>query len=390
LLKGHSQLGLAFFILHVFNSREKHINRAFLVNCFNQLLIPMGNIDKNKPVLVTGVSGYIASWVAKYLVDEGYLVHGTVRSLSDPEKVAHLRKIDQEGSGTLKLFEADLLQPNSFKDAMRGCELVIHIASPFLAQHIKDPENQLIKPALEGTKNVLGTVNKTETVKRVVVTSSVVAIYGDAIDISETKEGIFTEEHWNTTSSAEHQPYSYSKTLAEREAWKMAGQQNRWNLVVINPGFVMGPSLSKRIDATSIDFMRSMVNGKYRTGVPDLYFAFVDVRDVARAHINAGFIAKASGRHILVNDVKNVLDMADMLREKYDKKYKIPKYTLPNFLLYLAGPFQGFTWKYLKRNLGISYKFENAYSKTDLAIEYRQLSETFADHVAQLEQDGLI
>lgn len=350
----------------------------------------MGNIDKNKPVLVTGVSGYIASWVAKYLVDEGYLVHGTVRSLADANKIAHLKKIDQEGSGTLKLFEADLLQPNTFSDAMRGCELVIHTASPFLVQRLKDPENQLIKPALEGTRNVLATVNNTASVKRVVLTSSVVAIFGDAIDIRETKDGIFTEEHWNTTSSAEHQPYSYSKTLAESEAWKMAGQQNRWDLVVINPGFVMGPSLSRRIDATSIDFMLSMVNGKYRTGVPDLYFAFVDVRDVARAHINAGLIAKASGRHILAAEVINALEMADRLRKKYHQKYKIPKNTLPNFLVYLAGPFQGFTWKYLKRNLGISYKFENAYSKTDLAIEYRQISETFADHVAQLEQDGLI
>ena len=350
----------------------------------------MGYIDKNKPILVTGVSGYIASWVAKYLVDDGYQVHGTVRSLSDPDKVAHLQKIDREGSGTLKLFEADLLAPNSFIDAMEGCGLVIHLASPFMIQHVKDPERQLIKPAVEGTKNVLETVNKTETVKRVVLTSSVVAIFGDAIDVRETKDGVFTESHWNTTSSADHQPYSYSKTLAEKEAWDIAGKQGRWDLVTINPGFVMGPSLSKRIDATSIDFMLSMVNGKYRTGVPDLYFAFVDVRDVARAHINAGFIAKASGRHILVNDVKNVLDMADMLREKYHKKYKIPKNTLPDFLVYLAGPFQGFTWKYLKRNLGISYKFDNAYSKSDLGMEYRQISETFADHVAQLDQDGLI
>jgi nucleoside-diphosphate-sugar epimerase len=383
-------LGLAFFILHVFNSREKHINKAFFVNCFNQLLLSMGNIDKSKPILVTGVSGYIASWVAKYLVDEGYQVHGTVRSLSDPEKVAHLHKIDDEGNGTLKLFEADLLQPNSFRDAMKGCELVIHTASPFLVQHIKDPENQLIKPALEGTRNVLATVNNTASVKRVVLTSSVVAIFGDAIDIRETKDGIFTEAHWNTTSSADHQPYSYSKAIAEKEAWKIAGQQNRWDLVVINPGFVMGPSLSKRIDATSIDFMRSMVNGKYGTGVPDLFFSFVDVRDVAQAHINAGFISNASGRHILVADVKNMPDIANILREKFHKKYKIPKNTLPDFLVYLAGPFQGFTWKYLKRNLGISYNFDNSFSKTDLDIKYRQLSQTLADHVAQLEQDGLI
>lgn len=346
--------------------------------------------DKNKPVLITGVSGYIASWVAKYLVDEGYQVHGTVRNLSDDSKISHLQKIDREGKGTLKLFEADLLNPASFVAPMKGCELVMHIASPFIAQKIKDAENQLIKPALEGTRNVLAAVNQTETVKRVVLTSSVVAMYGDAIDINTTKEGIFTDEHWNTTSSASHQPYSYSKVLAEKEALKIAGQQNRWDLVTIHPGFVMGPSLSGRTDSTSIDFMRSMVNGKFAPGVPKLTFAYVDVRDVALAHIKAGITETASGRYILTADSKNALEFANMLREKFDRKYKIPKNFLPDFLVYLAGPFQGFSWKYLKRNLGIYYKFDNSRSKTDLGIDYKPIPETLADHVIQLEQDGLI
>ncbi len=350
----------------------------------------MEYIDKNKPVLITGVSGYIASWVAKYLVDDGYQVNGTVRSMSDPSKIAHLQKIDREGKGSLTLFEADLLMPDSFKEAMKGCELVMHVASPFIAQHIKDPENQLIKPALEGTRNVLETVNNTESVKRVVLTSSVVAIYGDASEIRTTKDGIFTEENWNTTSSASHQPYSYSKVLAEKEAWKIAGQQSRWDLTTINPGFVMGPSLSNRIDSTSIDFMRSMVNGKYGAGVPNLFFPFVDVRDVAMAHIKAGIAANASGRHILAAEVKSVLDITDMLREEFQNKYKIAKSNLPDFLVYLAGPFQGFTWKFLRRNLGIDYKFDNSRSKTDLGIEYRPIPVTMADHVIQLEQDGLI
>lgn len=350
----------------------------------------MKEIDRSKPVLVTGASGFIASWIVKLLLEEGLTVHATVRDASRTDKVAHLSAIAEQAPGALRFFEADLLEEGTFKEAMQGCGLVLHTASPFFIQGIKDAQRQLIEPALQGTRNVLRSANEVESVQRVVLTSSVAAIYGDNIEIEDKPSGRFSENDWNASSDLEHQPYSYSKTLAEKEAWAMAEEQSRWDLVVLNPAFVLGPTLSGRTDSTSTDFVLSLVNGQFKSGAPELYFGIVDVRDVARAHVNAGFHPPASGRHIVSNEVLSVPQMAALLREKYDGRYPIPKNKLPKLLLYLFGPWQGFSWKYVSRNVGIPIRFDNSYGVEDLGLEYRPVKETLIDQVRQLEDQGLI
>ena len=168
-------------------------------------------IDKTKPVLVTGANGYVASWLVKRLLDEGLTVHAVVRNPSDDQKVGHLTKIASESKGVLKLFKGDLLQKGSYTEAMKGCELVYHTASPF-STAVKDPQKELIEPAVLGTENVLLSANEVESVKRVVVTSSCAAIYTDAIDTVNAPGGMLTENNWTQTSSLDNQPYSYSKT----------------------------------------------------------------------------------------------------------------------------------------------------------------------------------
>ncbi len=345
----------------------------------------------SEPVLVTGGTGYIASWIVKKLLESGVHVRTTVRSKSNRTKKEHLELIAQKASGTLEVFEADLLEDGSFSEAMDGCGIVFHVASPFLLGKIKNPEKTVVQPALEGTRNVLNTVNCTESVKRVVLTSSVVAIYGDAIDIQTTEQEIFTEKYWNETSSVSHNPYSYSKKVAEEEAWRIADSQDRWRLVVINPGFVMGPSLSKRIDFSSAEFMRSMLNGKFKTGAADMDFCLVDVRDVAEAHILAATRPDASGRHILVSDTLSFIDFAKILRGRYENKYALPRRVAPKAMLYLFGPIVGgLSLKYILRNVGIRMRFDNSYSKENLGIEYTPIDQTLIDHTEQLIADGLV
>ena len=189
----------------------------------------MHKIDKNKPVLITGGNGYVASWIIKMLLNEGINVNATVRDPSNSSKVDHLTTIAKDSTADLKLFKSDLLDINSFDEPMENCELVIHTASPFFVTGIKNPEEELIRPAKEGTRNVLESAKKNPAVKRVVLTSSVVAIYGDNADIKLSPAGMFTEKEWNTTSSAEHQPYPYSKTIAEKEALDIANEQDQWD-----------------------------------------------------------------------------------------------------------------------------------------------------------------
>lgn len=346
-------------------------------------------IDPTKPILVTGGTGYLASWIIKLLLDEGKEVRSTVRNLADKEKFAHLTVLAVKSKGTLRFFEADLLQSGSFAEAMKGCELVIHTASPFKISGLKNAQKELIEPALEGTRNVLDSVNKTETVKRVVLTSSAVAVFGDAVDIEKTRNGIFTEEHWNFSSSVKHQPYSLSKTLAEKLAWELAEKQHRWDLLTINPGFIMGPSLSQRTDSTSIDIMIQLATGKFKTGVPSGDMGFVDVRDVAKAHILAGFSETASGRHICVSEHKTFLDMANAIRAKYPQ-YPLPKGYIPKWLFWIIAPMAGFSRKYVKLNVGIDLKFDTSYIRKDLGMEFIPFEKTITDHFEQLLKDEII
>jgi nucleoside-diphosphate-sugar epimerase len=227
-------------------------------------------------------------------------------------------------------------------------------------------------------------------VKRVVLTSSVVAIYGDNADIGMTQTGIFTEKDWNITSSAEHQPYPYSKTIAEKEALTIANEQNQWDLLVINPGWILGPSLSKRKDSMSISFMIQLGDGTHKMGVPELWNGIVDVRDVATAHIKAGFTPEASGRHIIVSREATLLDLANMLRKHFGDNYPFPRRQVPKFLFWLIAPMHGFTREYVSKNTGIQIKFDNSYSKKDLGISYIAIEQTCKEHFQQILDDGLL
>lgn len=352
----------------------------------------MVQIDKSKPVLVTGANGYVASWLVKELLEDGITVHAAVRSPDNAKKVGHLTDIANNASGELKLFKADLLTPNSYFDAMQGCELVYHTASPFTID-VKDPQKELIDPAVNGTANVLESANKTPSVKRVVVTSSCAAIYTDATDCQKAPNGILTEDIWNNTASLDYQPYSYSKTLAEKKAWEIASKQNQWDLVTVNMSLVMGPALNATsVTSESMNFIKQIGDGTMKMGAPKMAFGVVDVRDVAEAHIKAGFTPEAQGRYITSAHNSNLFDMAMTLQTKYGSRYPLPKKPVPKWLLMLIGPMidKAFTRRFLKNNVNVEWKADNSKIKRELGMSFRPLQETMEDSFQAMIDAGVL
>jgi nucleoside-diphosphate-sugar epimerase len=349
----------------------------------------MNEIDKSKPVMITGATGYVAGWIVKKLLESGITVHAAVRNPDNAEKLKYLNAVAENARGSLKYFKADLLDPGSYDEAMKDCELVFHTASPFTLK-IKDAKKDLVDPALKGTRNVLDSVNRTKSVKRVVLTSSCAAIYGDNADIQDMPGKTLTEEMWNTTSTPEHQPYSYSKTVAEKEAWKIHDAQDRWNLVVINPSLVLGPGINPFGTSESFNIIKQMGDGSFKTGVPDYAIGTVDIRDVAEAHIKAAFTPTAVGRYITSGRDSGFLELAQILRQKFGDAYPFPRKTLPKFLVMLLGPLSGLKRKMLKRNLGYPFRADNSKIKKDLGIKFRPLEESLTDFFRQMIDHNIV
>lgn len=338
-------------------------------------------IDKTKPVMVTGASGYVAGWLIKKLLEEGITVHAAVRSPDKKEKTQHLDAIAEKAPGSIKYFKSDLLEEGSYAEAMKGCELIFHTASPFTL-NVSDPQKDLIDPAFKGTQNVLNQANITESIKRVVLTSSCAAIYTDAADTKNAPGGKISEEIWNTTASLDYQPYAYSKTVAEKEAWEMANAQNRWDLVVINPSFVLGPFLNPSATTSeSFRVLKQIGSGAMKMGIPNIGFGVIDVRDLAEAHFKAGYTPTANGRNIISAHNTNMVEMVEPIYKKYGDQFPISNKPLSKWMIWLFGPMmdKALKRKFIAKNVNHKFTADNSKGIKELQMKYRPLEETMVE-----------
>jgi len=288
----------------------------------------------NKKVLLTGISGYIGNHCAVELLKNGYSVRGSVRSLSKSEKVIEAIKKEVDPKDNLEFCELDLLNDDGWDEAMKGCEFVLHVASPFINIEPKD-ENEYIRPAVDGTMRALKAAKKAS-VKRVVITSSIVSMLEDA-----DKSININSNSWTNVNAKNVSAYAKSKTLAEKSAWdfiKNQKNENPMQLSVVNPGPVFGPTLTGNLDGASMKMFNNMLLGKMPM-VPQSSINMSDVRDVAKIHVLALENKNANGKRFIVTTEKAYAfkEVAQILKSNgYDK---VSTRLAPNFLLNFIGNF---------------------------------------------------
>ena len=345
----------------------------------------INKVYTEKPVLVSGGNGFVGSWVVQKLLDKGLSVHVTVRDINDDSKVRHLNKMSENSPGKIQLYEADLLIDDSFREAMKGCEIVFHTASPFYFK-FKDAVQEFYNPIVKGTENILETVNNTKSVKTVVLTSTGWATYGDNADIADTPNGILNEDCWNKSSSLAHLPYAYSKVTAEKLAWEISKKQKSWELKVINPVNPVGATKSGFSTSGTHELYVQLGNGAMKTGAPPVEFGIVDIEDVADAHLEAAFNKNATGRFLIFGEVMSLLSLANILREKFGDKYPIPTKEMPKWLVWLVAPLidKTLSRKYIARNMGHPWRGDNSKSVKVLGIKYKPIEKSAIEMFQQM------
>jgi nucleoside-diphosphate-sugar epimerase len=287
-------------------------------------------------VLVTGGSGFIGSHTIVQLLAAGHTVRTTVRNLSREVGVrALLQKAGAEAGDKLSFAAADLEKDAGWSEAVAGCEYVLHVASPF-PDTIPKHEDELIVPARQGALRVLRAARDAG-VRRVVLTSSFAAIgYGHP-----PRSTPFDETTWTNANAPEVQPYTKSKTLAERAAWDFIEKEGgALELSTVNPVGVFGPVLGADY-STSILIVKKLLDGDL-PGCPKLRFGVVDVRDVADLHLRAMTNPAAKGERFLAvsGDFMSMKQISLLLREHLgDKAKRAPTRELPNWLVRLAAIF---------------------------------------------------
>ena len=326
-----------------------------------------------KKVLLTGISGYIAMHCAKELLKRDYHINATVRNLDKVEDIKKALSALSLDVSKIQFFQADLLSDDNWEDAMADCEFVMHVASPYPLNQPKD-ENVLIKPAVEGTERVVSLAIKNN-VKKIVLTSSVVAV-----SVGHTKKE-YSEEDWSLADKP-IAAYPKSKTLAEKKAWELINNANSdTKLTVINPSGVIGPSLTSEISSTQL-IIAGLMNGRIPVNLP-IHIGYVDVRDVASAHIKALENPNSDGERIIVSNTE--LWHKDVSKILKDGGYKAPWITvsvpIAKFLANYVPALKG-----AKRFLGKDMVKNSTKAEDILGISYIDIKKSILDDAKSLTE----
>jgi dihydroflavonol-4-reductase len=339
----------------------------------------------SKPILVTGASGFLAIHTIIQLLQQGYKVRGTLRSLAREPEVRETLAKHVQANDRLEFVTADLLQDAGWDKVVEGCETILHVASPFPLFAPKD-EDELIVPAVQGTQRVLRAADDAK-IKRVVIVSSNAAVSAGHQGENRT----FTEDDWSLIEN-NIGAYSKSKTLAEREAWNFIhGPENRNKLemVAINPPLIFGPVLTKEFP-TSAEMIRVFMRGEV-PGVARLKIGIVDVRDVAAAIILAMTVPEAAGNRFACPAATMwYKDIVDILHKEFaGRRYKVPRIVFPSFLVRVMALLDKRV-ALVSRDVDWDYELSNEKSKRVLKWQPRPKEEAILSMAKSLIEQGFI
>jgi nucleoside-diphosphate-sugar epimerase len=317
------------------------------------------------------------------LLQQGYRVRGTLRSMGREAQIRQSLAKHINANDRLEFAKADLLKDDGWDVAVRGCEYVLHVASPLPSQPPKN-EDELIIPAREGALRALHAA-ATEGVKRVVLTSSVASIF----DGYGPEPRTFDEDDWSNLDG-KISAYAKSKTLAERAAWDFVNNLsvvNPLELAVINPGFVLGPYLTPEM-STSGQLIYKLLRREV-PGVPHTRFHVVDVRDVAAAHIAAMTTPEAAGQrfcctapYCLTQDIAKIL-------AKHFPSYRVPTREVPSFVIRFVAIFDK-TVRLVVDDLDKQYTFSTQRIQKTLNWQPRPLEESVVEMAKSMIAQGMI
>lgn len=251
-------------------------------------------------------------------------------------------------------------------------------------------EELMIKPAVFGTENVLNSVNRSPSVKTVILTASTVSVWSDPYE--RGRDHVFTENDWNITATAQTFPYFYSKTKAEQRAYEMQKEAgNRWRLCSMNPGAIWGPPTSDRKDGESVGQMLDLLSGALWPWAPPLGTAIVDVRDVAMAHCIAAVNPAASGRYLLNSESGTVMTTAaKILRKAYPKRW-VPPLKPPLQPVLMFGPLAGLPRALTKATFRKRPQVSTEKAARDLGItQYIPVRQSVLDMAQDMLAKGMV
>ncbi len=337
-------------------------------------------IHSHQKVLVTGGTGFVAIHSILQLLNRGYQVRTTIRSLNSRDKIFEMLK---NGGITdfsqLEFIETDLTSDKNWNEAMIGCQYVLHIASPIFLRLPKN-EDEMIRPAVDGTLRVLKAARDSG-VKRVVMTSN----FGAVGYSHKDKNSLITEESWTDPNEKGLSTYNKSKVLAEKAAWDFIEKEGGpLELSVINPMGIFGPSLNEDL-SSGFELLKKLLDGSMKA-IPDIRLGIVDVRDVAELHILAMEKPQAKGERFLAlsGGTMSLMEIVKLLKEKMPYvTTKAPTKSLPTFIIRLSSIFNDQA-KAILPLVGINRNASNKKAKTILGWVPRTNEEAVTASVISL------